>query len=92
MEKSGSGGPAQSRVDDLADADVGRYIQDVDDADIQDLDYSLAIDEYNPYNGLTFTDPAVQTRSLTMPKFHPPLLWWQAQTRYGDRRWRKMGD
>eukprot|EP00892_Ulva_mutabilis_P005760 jgi/Ulvmu1/3556/UM166_0010.1 len=40
-------------ADDIGcpDADVSRYIQDVDDNDVQDLDYSLAVQDYTPGNG-----------------------------------------
>jgi len=33
------------------DADVGQYIQDIDDNDVQDLDYSLAVQDYIIDNG-----------------------------------------
>lgn len=56
MDALESGNPALSRVaDDLdcPDADLSQYIQDVNDAEVQDLDYSVAIQEYTPDNGLS---------------------------------------
>lgn len=56
MDEVESGDPALSCVaEDLGcpDADLAQYIQDVDDAEAQDLDYSVAIQEYTPDNGLS---------------------------------------
>lgn len=55
MDVEESADPALARVaDDLgrADADVFQYIQDVDDTDVQDLDYSQTVQDYTPDYGV----------------------------------------
>lgn len=55
MDALESGNPLSRVADDLdcPDADLSQYIQDVNDAEVQDLDYSVAIQEYTPDNGLS---------------------------------------
>ena len=65
--------PALSLVaDDLAcpDADVSQYIQDVDDNDVQDLDYSLAIQEYIPGHGQVLESHVMEVSTLSGTSTH----------------------